>query len=172
MRYPTWTESFTLIAICVILFGLTLPTPQEMRNSELRTIAKNWRPSIETAIADQRMLNDNIDLGGIWSRGSRRAGSEIDITKTDDPNSYRVRFYSGSCGGGCEWKTTAKREGARLTLVDPIADIWDDAFNTFWIVRVDEKDCLVPIPSATQFNTAMANSENDWHYNVFTRGPR
>ena len=171
MRYPTWAESLTLIVVCAILFGLILPTPQEMRERELRNIAKNWQPTIETAIADQKMLNGEAELGGIWSRGSRRGGSEIDITQTDDPNSYRVRFYSGGCGGGCEWQTTAKREGARLTLADPIADIWDDAFKSFWIVRVDEKDCLVPVPSAIQFNTAMANKENDWRYNVFTRGP-
>jgi hypothetical protein len=171
MRYPTWIESLTLLAICAVFCGLMLPTSHEMRKREFRNIAKNWKPSIETAIADQKLLNVEVDLDGLWWRGSPRGGSDIEITQMDDPTMYRVRFYSRS-GGGCEWQTTAQREDARLTLADPVADIWDNAFNTFWIVRVDERDCLVPVPSAAKFNAAIADFDNDWHYNVFTRGPR
>ena len=172
MRSLTWTESLALLAVGAITYGLTLPTSQQARERELRDTAKLWKPSIEVAIADPSWLNVDVDLQGIWSRGSRRSGSEIEIAPNDGASSYRVRFYSGSCSGSCEWQTTATRDGGRLTLADPIADIWDDAFKSFWIVRVDGKDCLVPEPSAAQFNTAMAHNDIDWHYNVFTRGPR
>lgn len=170
MRYPTWIESLTLLAICFILYGLMLPSSHEMRERELRNMAKAWEPSIETEIADKNLIRADVDLRGIWSRGSRRGGSELEIFETDDPTVFRVRFWSGS-GGGCEWQTTAKREGSRLTLANPVADIWDDAFKSFWIVQVDGKDYLVPAPSVARFNTEVASTE-DWHYNVFKRGPR
>lgn len=170
MRYPTWIESLTMAAICVILCGFMLPTSHEMRERELRNMAKKWQPSIETEIADLDLLRPDVDLLGIWSRGSRRGGSEIGIVRTNDPTIFRVRFWSGS-GDGCEWRTTAKHEGSRLTLADSTADIRDGAFKSFWIVRVDGLDCLVPAPSVGRFNTEVASTE-DWHYNVFKRGPR
>jgi hypothetical protein len=170
MRYPTWTELITLLAICVILYGLMLPASHEMRERELRNMAKNWQPFIETEVADQNLLGADVDLRGMWSRGSSRAGSEIEITPTDDPTIFRVRYWSGS-GGGCEWKTTAKRKGSLLTLADPVADIRDGAFKSFRIVQVGERDCLVPAPSVAKFNAEVASTE-DWHYNILKRGPR
>ncbi len=112
MRYPTWTESLTLIAISFIICGLMLPTSDERLERELRNRAKKWQPSMEIEIADESLLRVDTDLNGMWSRGSRRSGSEIEIRQMDDPTMFRVRYWSGSCGG-CEWQTTAKRAGSK-----------------------------------------------------------
>lgn len=125
---------------------------------------------MEIEIADESLLRVDTELNGMWSRGSRRSGSEIEITQMDDPTMFRVRYWSGSCGG-CEWQTTAKRAGSKLTLAEPVADIWDDAFKSFQIVQVEGKDCLVPAPLTARFNRDVASGE-DWQYTVFKRGPR
>ncbi|MEM7559289.1 MAG: hypothetical protein AAF394_09205, partial [Planctomycetota bacterium] len=154
MRYPTLTEAVTLLAIGALAYGFLLPTPHKMRERELRGIAAAWQPPKATAVADQEFWNEAAEPIGIWSRGGPRGGSTIEISATEKPNVFRVSFGTGNCGGGCKWQTTAKRDGARLTLVDPVADIWDDAFKTFWIVRVDGTDSLVPTPSVEEFNNA------------------
>lgn len=100
MRYPTWTESATLIAICLIfcgliLCGLMLPTSQERRQRELRETAANWKPEFEVAVANRGVLSNNFEIAGVWSRGTRRAGSEIKIAPTEGSIAFRVDFQTG-----------------------------------------------------------------------------
>jgi hypothetical protein len=176
MRYPTWSEFFVFLAVCVVLFGLLLPTPHELQQRGRRDLASKWQPSIETAIANQELLDAEVDICGIWSRGTRRFGSEIEIKQSQDPGKYIITYYSGHGGAGCKWQTVAERDSARLVLADPVADEWDVAFKSFWIVRLGEKACLLPVPAVAEFNEGLAHKEqvdeSDWQDILMQRGPR
>jgi hypothetical protein len=176
MRYPTSIEFLTLLAICAVLYGLTLPTPHELRQRERRDIALRWEPSVETAIANQELLDAEVDICGIWSRGTSRCGSEIEIKSSQDPRKYSVTYYSGRGHGGWKWQTVAERDSERLVLADPVADEWDVAFKSFWIVRLGEKACLLPVPAVAEFNEGLAREEqgegDDWRHILMKPGPR
>lgn len=172
MRYPTWTEGATLLAICLIIYGLLLPLPQERRRAELLRIAENWIPEAEIEIENHEFLSQDADILGNWSRGTSRCGSELRLARTDKPSVYRAVFKTGNCAGGCTWEAIAMRDGERLTLSAPVADVWDDAFQTFWIVEAEGTDCLIPMTSTSEFNVAMADGEAGWRFHVFTRDHR
>ena len=96
----------------------------------------------------------------------------MEISPTANAGEYAIVFHTGSSFGGCTWETAAKREGARLTLTEPVADIWNDAYKTFWIVSVREIEALVPVPNVKEFNMAVTNQSDAWRYDTFTRGSR